>query len=209
MSGSKYKYRIYNGKVIKKILENSRVYFLAIFFSVGIAAGAAAINRGSPATERLAEIIDSFVILRSGRGIVENFCNSFAVNAPFVLAALFFGFSLIGYPFILWLPFLRGTGLGMVCGYLYSVYKLTGLGYGVLVIYPGAIAAVFAFVLACNDGCEYSKNAYAKAIKGGGKFEKNETRLYLVKQLALLLICAAASLIDAVFASIFSRFFEI
>ncbi|MDD7194784.1 MAG: stage II sporulation protein M [Clostridiaceae bacterium] len=209
MSRSKYNYRVYNGKVIKKALENSRIYFLTSFFSIGIIIGATAINNDFEVTEKLSAVIDSFIVLRSGQGILHNFCNSLTINSLFIASNLFFGFSLIGYPFIMWLPFLRGMGIGMVSGYLYSVYKLTGLGYSVLIIYPGAVVATFSFILACNASCEYSKNAYAKAVRGRGQFEKDETGVFVMKQLVLLGISAVSALIDAMTAAAFSRFFEI
>lgn len=209
MSKSKYNYRVYNGKVIKQMLENSRIYFLTAFFAVGIIIGAVVINRNSDIIEKLSNLIDSYTVLKSGQGIMANFCNSLSVGALFLATGIFFAFSLLGYPIIMCLPFLRGMGMGIVCGYLYSVYKLTGLGYSLLIIYPGAIVSTFAFILACNDGCEYSKNAYAKSIQGRGQFEKNETKVFLLRQLIFLGICAASAIIDALFSVIFSRFFEI
>ena len=209
MSKSKYNYKVYNGKALKKMLENSRIYFLAVVFSIGIVIGAAAINSSSLIAEKTAILIDSYTLIRSGQGIIENFCNSFFVSCLFIAAGLFLGFSLLGYPFLLWLPFLRGVGLGTVCGYLYDAYKLTGLGYSILTVYPGAIVSTFAFILACNDSCEYSKNAYAKSIRGRGQFEKDETKVYLIRQLIFLGICAASAIIDAFSSAAFSRFFEI
>ena len=67
MSRSKYNYRVYNGKVIKKALENSRIYFLTAFFSIGIIIGATAINNDFEVTEKLSAVIDSFIVLRSGQ----------------------------------------------------------------------------------------------------------------------------------------------
>ena len=119
------------------------------------------------------------------------------------------GFSLIGYVFLTAVPLLKGLGLGAVSGYLYASYKLTGLAYCLLIIYPGAVVSTFALIIACNDSCEYSKNAYAKAIVGRGQFEKDETRIYLIRQLILCGVCAVSSAIDAFSGLIFSRFFEI
>ena len=209
MKKSKYNYRIYNGKSIKKVLENSRIYFMTAFFAVGMIIGASSLNNESILFEKTSQIIESYTLLKSDQGILMNFCNSLTVSAVFVFINLVLGFSMIGYPLLLFLPFLRGLGIGMVCGYLYSAFKLTGLGYSILVIYPGAIVSTFALFMACNDSCEYSKNAYLKAIRGRGQFEKNETKVYLLRQLVFFGILAASSLLDALFSKIFSGFFEI
>ena len=209
MSKSKYKYRVYNGKVIKSIIENSRIYFLAAFFAFGVIIGSAIIKSDLAVASKISVLVDSYTDLKAGQGIVEIFCNSFSVGAIFIGASVFLGFSLIGYPLIIWLPFLRGMGFGAVCGYLYSTYRLAGLGYSILIIYPGAIVSTFAFLLACNDCCEYSKNAYLKSISGKGQFSKNETKVFLTRQLFYLVFCFASAFIDAILSLAFLRFFEI
>ncbi len=209
MSKSKYNYKVYNGKALKKLLENSRIYFLSAFFIIGIIIGASAIKGNSDIISKIAELIESYTSVKSGQGIAENFCNSLAVSGAFIAINTFLGFSLIGYPFIILLPLFRGLGLGAVSGYFYSVYRLIGLGYSVLIIYPAAIVSTVAVILACNDSCEYSKNAFAKSINGKGQFEKEETKIYLIRQAIFFGVCAASALIDALTTSAFSRFFEI
>lgn len=206
---SKSKYKVYNGKGIKKFLKNSRIYMLTVLFAVGIIIGAVSIHSDSEIIESLRTVIDSYTLLKSGQGIKENFFNSLAVNSIFFAGNLFLSFSLIGYPFIMWLPFMRGLGIGTVCGYLYSVYRLSGLGYSLLVIYPGAIVSTFAFSLACNESCEYSKNAYSKAVLGRGQFEKNETQVFLIRQAMFFGVSAVSAIIDAMLSACFSGFFEI
>ena len=44
---SKLKYGVYNGRTIKRILENSRLYFLTSFFIIGIIIGAVSIKSDS------------------------------------------------------------------------------------------------------------------------------------------------------------------
>lgn len=209
MSKSKYKYKVYNGKALKKMLENSRIYFLSGLFAIGIIVGAAAINSNSIIIDKIAEITESYSFIKSQQGGVENFCNSLSVSTIWSMLSIFLGFSLLGYPLIMWLPFFRGMGLGIVSGYLYSIFKMTGLGYCVLTIYPGAIVSTFAFILACNDSCEYAKNAFAKAVRGRGQFEKDETKIYLIRQMIFFGICAVSAIIDALFSMAFSGFFKI
>lgn len=207
---SKLKYGVYNGKRIKNIIENSRLYFLTAFFIIGLIIGAFSVKTDSEGISgSLKQLVESYTELRGEQGIAANFCNSLAVNGFFVALAFFFGFSLIGYPFLMLLPMIKGMGIGIVSGYLYSTYKFLGLGYSLLIIYPGALISVFAFILACGNSCEYSKNAYAKAIQGRGQFEKDETKIFAFRQLITFALCAVGSVADALFSAMFSGFFEL
>ena len=206
---SRSKYKVYNGKSLKKLFENSRIFCLTFMFVIGICVGSAMLESSDSVIEKISELFNTYSSVRSGQGILRNFLNSFAVNGIFMIINVFLGFSLIGYPFLTLLPLIKGLGLGAVCGYLYSAYKFTGLGYSLLMIIPGAIVSTFALLLACNNSCEYSKNACMKAIVGAGQFEKDETRLFLTRQLVFLIISAASSGIDAFLNIIFSSLFKI
>ena len=205
---SKPKYKIYNGKILKRYFENYRIFLLIVMFAVGLISGASLISSEFEITSKLSLLIDSFNKIRAEQGIVANFCNSLTVNMIFISINLFLAFSLIGNPIILCLPYFKGIGIGVISGYLYNAYKLLGIFYSILMIYPGAIVSTFAFILACNDSCEYSKNAYLKSMKSRGQYEKDETRVYLTRQLVFSGICVASAVLDSVFYGLFSRFFE-
>lgn len=209
MSKSKFNYKVYNGKALKKVFENSKIFVLSAIFAVGIIIGAATINGDSSVVTKAADIAENFIASRAQQGITDNFLNSIFINIGLMFVNLFLAFSLIGYPFIIWLPFIRGMGIGIITGYLYSSYKITGLGYCILTVYPAAIVSTVAFILACNDSCDYSKNAFSKAIGGRGQFEKDETKIFLIRQAILTGVCVLSSIVDAVFTSAFSGFFEI
>ena len=206
MGKSKHKYKVYNGKAIKEMLENSRFFIFVIIFSVGIIVGAASIKNNGEMIEKIKYIISSFALQRAGQGMLENFINSFLVNILFVIFSVFFAFSLIGYPLIMLLPFIRGAAIGAISGYLYIEYKFTGLGYSLLMIYPSAVLCMVAMMIIFNDSCEYSQNAYQKAITGRGHFEKDETKLILIRQIIFTAIVAVSSLVDALSVKLFSGF---
>lgn len=206
---NKSKYKVYNGKRLKEIFVNSRLIILVFFFSSGIFFGASLIKENTDIFGKISEICSLYVTGRSGQGIGGSFLNSLCSGLVFEAVNVFLAFSLIGYPFIMLLPFVKALGIGAVTGYLYFLYKSTGLGYCILTVYPGAIVSAFSLILACNESCEYSKNAFNKAIKGRGQFEKDETKLYFIRQFILTLVCVASAAIDAVFSVLFSGFFEI
>lgn len=209
MSKSKLNYGVYNGKVIKKMLENSRIYFFAALFAAGIFLGAFLLKSDTYLSTKIISLAEQFSFSRNQQGITDNFIDSLAVNLLFNGLSLFLAFSLVGYPLLIWMPFFRGMGLGALSGYLYSAYKLMGLGYCALTVYPSAVISTFAFILSCNDCCEYSKNAFAKAIKGRGQFEKDETKILLTRQIIFAGIYAVSSIIDALFGALFRGLFEI
>lgn len=207
MGKSKHKYKVYNGKVIKDMLENSRLFIFVIIFSVGIIVGAASIKNNGEMIEKIKYLISSFALKRAGQGMLEIFINSFLVNIVFVILSVFFAFSLIGYPLIMFLPFIRGAAIGAISGYLYIEYKFTGLGYSLLMIYPSAVLCMVALMIIFNDSCEYSHNAYQKAISGRGHFEKDETKLFLIRQIFFTAVVAVSSFVDALSVKLFSGFF--
>lgn len=206
MSRLKSNYKVYNGKKIKGLLKNSRVVILAILFTFGMIIGAMCTETNI--INELSIHIKSYMATKSGQGILELFCNSMFSNIVFMALTVFLAFSIIGYPLIIWIPFLKGLGLGVVCGFMYVNYKLSGFGYSVLTIIPGATMSTFALVSACNYSCEYSKNAYLKSVIGKGQFEKDESKIFLIRQFFLLVICALSSMIDSVLSFAFLRFFE-
>ncbi len=202
---SKSKYRVYNGKKVKSVFENSKIFLLLIQLIVGIVFGAFISGRNN---EALKNIADAYIRLRNS-GFISDFINSFAVNGTFILLSVFLGFSLIGCPLIYFLMFFRGLGIGSFCGYMYIEYKLTGIGYSLLTVYPSLVIAIFALIMSCRNSSEYSLNAYEKSVKGRGQYEKNETKIFLMRQAVFLAITVLSSLIDAVFALAFSRFFAV
>ena len=204
----KFRYKVYNGRLIKERFENSRIYMLAVMFVAGILIGAISIkNTDSAIINELCTIVDGYKSMRQNIGFISNLTSSLSVSLSFCLFSVFLGFSLIGYPFLLWVPLARGLAIGTVCGYLYSAYKLSGLGFAVLTLYPGAIISVTALIISCNESCTYSKNAYQKAIGSKGQFERGETKLFLLRQTICLAACAFSSLIDATVAKAFSNIF--
>ncbi|MEE1010471.1 MAG: stage II sporulation protein M [Acutalibacteraceae bacterium] len=209
MNRFKYNYKVYNGKALKGIIENSKVYFLAFLFVGGVIIGAISCSNESEISNKIAETIKTFIFSKNNNSFFDITIDSFISNIMLIIINIFLAFSLIGYPFLVWLPCIKGIGLGAFAGYLYSAYKLSGLGYWILTVFPGAIVSSVALIIACNDSCDYSKNAFMKSLRGRGQFEKDETKIFLVRQLILIGICVISSFIDSVFTFAFSGFFEI
>ena len=208
MSRSKLNYKVYNGKTLKIFFENIRIYLISLLFSAGIIIGAFSINNSNQMLDNIKTYIENYMILKAGQGISDIYLNSLISNLFLMILNVFLSFSLIGYPLIIWIPFLKGLGIGSVCGYMYTVFKFSGFGYCFLTVFPGAVVSTYALICACNIGCEYSKNAYLKSIVNKGQYENDETKIFIIRQIILIGICAVSSAIDTLFSYVFLRFFE-
>ena len=206
---SNLNYKIYNGKILKDILKNSRIFILVVLFCAGLLLGALSLNNNYEITEKIDEITESLLVLKKEGDISEIFFSSLISNFIFILISIFLGFSLVGYPFIWWIPLVKGLGIGILTGYLYSYFSFKGVGYSLIIIYPAMIVSTFALILSCNDSIIYSKNAFMKSIKGRGEFEKDETKIYIIRNIIYLLIVIVSSVADTLLAKIFSNLFKI
>lgn len=200
------KYKVYNGKELKNFFSESKEYFLLLFFIAGILIGSFSVKQES---SELMMIIENYKVMKSAQGFTRGFLNSFGINGIFIAISVFLGFSLIGSPLIYILMIFRGAAAGAFCGYIYSAYRLSGVGYSMVMIYPSLLIAVFALVLSCRDSSEYSVNAYLKSVRGKGQYEKEETRIFLVRQLIYIGITAIAALLETSVNILFSGIFSI
>ena len=204
-----YPYKVYNGKALREALQHAKFYAPAIPWLLGLLCGAGAIGRlTQQQTNALTDLVRHVIDAHSGSAL-QIFKDTLLMHGGALLMTIFLGFSLIGCPLLLLVPFFQGAGLGLVSGYFYSVYHLTGVGYCLAVLYPAALVAGAALLFSCRDSWYYSANAYEKAIRGRGEVAQNETRLFLVRQTVYLLLCALSAAIEAGFSALFTGLFRL
>lgn len=147
----------YGNGVITSLKKNRRILIMMLLFAAGMIIGALSLKKAdSYLSGAFSDMFSVYIRSKSSQSLGMNFINSLAVNAAFMLAVFVFGLCAVGLPLICILPIIRGVGIGMLSGYLYSNFALRGLGYCVLVIYPGLILAIFALLLACSAGINSS-----------------------------------------------------
>ena len=117
--------------------ESQNTYYDAAFCG-GNDNGALSLKKAdSYLSGAFSDMFSVYIRSKSSQSLGMNFINSLAVNAAFMLAVFVFGLCAVGLPLICILPIIRGVGIGMLSGYLYSNFALRGLGYCVLVIFQG------------------------------------------------------------------------
>ena len=147
----------YGTGIITSLKKNRRMLLMMLLFAAGMIFGAASVKKADGyLSGAFSNMFSVYISSKGTQSLGVNFINSLAVNAAFMLAVFVFGLCAVGLPLICVLPVIRGVGIGMLSGYLYSNFALRGLGYCALVIYPGLIPAVFALLLACSAGINSS-----------------------------------------------------
>ena len=209
MRKSGYPYKVYNGKALREALRRAKLCALALPWLMGLLCGACAVGKLTASqTDALSSVV-RHVIDAHGGGWLQILKNSILMHGGALLMTVFLGFSLIGCPLLLLIPFFHGVGLGLVSGYFYAGYKLSGVGYCAAILYPAAIVAAAALLFSARDSWVYSRNAFEKAIRGRGEIAQDETRVFLARQAVYLLMCTLSAGIEAVFSALFAGLFRL
>ena len=157
---------------------------------------------------RLLELLRAQRMGRAGQGILGSALGYFGTDFLFLLAAFLLGLCAAGLPFLLLLPVLRGLGTGVVSGWMYMTYGVTGMGYSLLVFYPAAIASVMIMLSYCKESMAMSGDMLLMLTCKLTRTEGN-LRAYASRYLLALLMTLLAALLDALCFSAFSGIFEI
>ena len=199
----------YGNGVITSLKKNRRILIMMLLFAAGMIIGALSLKKAdSYLSGAFSDMFSVYIRSKGSQSLGMNFINSLAVNAALMLAAFVFGLCAVGLPLICILPIIRGVGIGMLSGYLYSNFALRGLGYCVLVIYPGLIPAIFALLLACSAGINSSYEmllslSSAKAQRGEGSI-----KIYCMRFLIICILIVLAAVTDAAASRLFCRLFS-
>lgn len=176
-------------------------------FASGMIIGAGILRSGAvDSISDFSYLFDSYTSARASQNILTTFFNSLIVNLLFVGTAFCSGVSCIGLPLSVSLPVIRGLGTGMLAGYLYKNYAMSGIGYYLLTIFPGAVISVSAMLVACNISSFMSVDILATVISKKQPNSKDFTD-YMKKYLFILIVTVGASVADCVLTKAFSYLF--
>lgn len=135
--------------------EIKNMIIIISLFAAGMIIGAGIMRKGSSSEliTNFSSIFDIFASNRNTTGTFQIFLNSLIVNLIFIFAVFFAGLSCIGIPLAVAVPIIKGIGLGMLSGYLFTSYAMNGIGYYLLTVFPAGVLSVTVLLLAsCSAG---------------------------------------------------------
>lgn len=189
------------------IQKETLVFFMLL--TAGILIGVFTAKQGnSNVLTQVESMFNSFYSVRENQSIMLSVSNSLKVSISLWILNLLFGLCAAGIPFIALIPVIRGLGMGLVTGYIYSIYGLKGMGYCFLVIFPGALLSFTALIYAASDAFKMSLYTFGSVSNTGTqKGNAEKIKIYIVRQIFYLILLIIAAFIDGIVNKAFSGIF--
>lgn len=186
------------------------VMLFTLMFAAGMLLGS--ITAGDAAPQLLNDLDFLFTTnlnSRLSQPMFATFAASFASNFIFLLFVFLCGLAPWGMVAMPFAPAFKGFGTGLSAGYLFITYGFKGVGFYLLVILGGTFLFCFALIIQCVQAhylsCKLSRNIFAgsDSVQPISVF----VRSYLLRSLYMLLLTAAAALVDMMLWKAFSHLF--
>lgn len=192
------------------VYQNYRLLIFCFAFILGLLIGSLVVkNSDSTINNLVSETFDTYISNRTGQTFFKTFFYSFTSLLPYLLVAYFLGVSIIGVFFVPFVALVRGLGIGLLSGFLYSTYSLRGIAFTVLLIAPYCLVSTFGLILACRESFGFSLMLLkAASAKGGAINIHNDYRLYCIRYLFIIIIFIVSAFLDSVMSLAFMRFFN-
>ena len=174
-----------------------RLIFLLVFAAAGIIFGAA-VSAGGRLGTSAAEYI---LAVRSASPLWVIAGTSFRGTALLTAACFLLGFSAVAQPAEAVMPVFFGTGFGALAAGMWK----TGGALCTASVLPGGMIAAFAVSVAAREAMRMSEAVFRRTLLPD-EYTPADVKLYIKKFMIILVIGAAASAADGVFALLLSAF---
>ena len=183
----------------------------ALLFLFGLIVGVACSASFDEDTfKRLDLLFTTNIGARADMNVPDIFISCFVSYFLFVFCAFLSGISLWGFAAVPLLSAFRGFCVGLSSAFVFSVYRLSGVGFYILVILPGTILFLLAYI-------RYSAHAFRLSLRYAGASlwgadREPELRAYLKhflkRTLFTLLAVTACAVTDLVLWILFADKFQ-
>ena len=187
-------------RIRNAIKRNPALTFLSLVFFVGVVIGAVF---SRPLEEAQTGIFNSLsgntISSGSFAGFWGEFSKVFFPSFSTLICIYLLGFSAVSQPILSFIPFFRGLGLGLICGQIYLIYGLKGVGYCSLFVYPIQAIQLFIVVIAVKEALAVSKIFFA-VLRGEVEYRISNRmlKIYSLKFFLLIVFLILSALLHIV-----------
>ena len=195
-----------NKITIKQSFDKHKDTFWVVLCLVfGLCLGIGALNN-KESLKLVEDMFDGFLKSRKSSTFLLVLISSFLSQCIWLLVSFLCGTNLFGVPFIYLSLVLKGMGLASICAYLYTIYKLQGVGFYSLIILPKDIISCLMIILSSKASLMFSRKLYS-SIKTGG-YSQRDLKLFANKIYLLIMVAFVVALIDATMTYVFIDLFK-
>lgn len=200
----------YSKNRVSQLPIRREILMFSILLLSGLLIGVLVAKNGNESIlTQVNRMFDSFYSVRENQSISASVVNSLKVSCAFWLINLLFGLCIIGVPFVTVIPVIRGLGIGIVTGYIYSIYGIKGIGYCFLIIFPGALISFIALIYAVSDSFKMSLYTLSSCVNSGApKGGAEKIKIFAVRQIFYLMLFAVSAFIDGIANKLFAGVFN-
>jgi len=182
---------------MKKIIDKKLIYINASIFLLGIIAGIVFLILTGNLDKLIIkkEITDFFEILQNGsESNLTRLLTSFKYNISYILLITVTSIVYIFSPLILFINFYKGLLIGFLISSVIMTFKLKGILYSILLIFPHHILMPITIILYSSIMLHFSIKLFKSTCKN-----ENINLLTFIKKIGILLITATIlSLISSI-----------
>lgn len=200
----------YSKNRVSQLPIRREILMFSILLLSGLLIGVLVAKNGNESIlDQVSRMFDSFYSVRENQSIGASVINSLKVSCAFWLINVLFGLCIIGIPFVTAIPVIRGLGIGLVTGYIYSIYGIKGIGYCFLIIFPGALISFIALIYAVSDSFKMSLYTLSSCVNSGApKGGAEKIKIFAVRQIFYLILFAVSAFTDGIVNKLFAGVFN-
>lgn len=200
----------YSKNRVSQLPIRREILMFSILLLSGLLIGVLVAKNGNESIlTQVNRMFDSFYSVRENQSIGASVINSLKVSCAFWLINVLFGLCIIGIPFVTAIPVIRGLGIGLVTGYIYSIYGIKGVGYCFLIIFPGALISFIALIYAVSDSFKMSLYTLSSCVNSGApKGGAEKIKIFAVRQIFYLMLFAVSAFTDGIANKLFAGVFN-
>ncbi|MBQ2676690.1 MAG: hypothetical protein IJF54_04755 [Clostridia bacterium] len=189
--------------------KNRSLLIISLIILFGMVMGAWAISLCEDnAFYGVADVFKRFLAKRMDQSFFFTFLFCLISYLPMLICSYVFGLCIIGSPAAVIIPFTKGISMGLVSGYLYSVYSLKGIGFFALIMLPGLVISSLVTAVASRETLRFSHSLFKMTVLDKKLLLCEEFKTYSLRFIFFFIVIIFSALTDSVMSTAFIKFFD-
>ena len=184
--------------------------FFLLTFLLGVVLGSLSFKTASPdLLERLDFLFLTNLENRLKFTAFEMFCSSFASSFLFVFFAFLFAFTAWGMFALVLLCSFLGYGVGISSAYMFIEHSVTGIGFYILVVLPGLVLFLIAFITALKES--FTQSVYLLKMyfpSNNDVLILRHIKTFLYRYFVVIIFTAFSAVVDMLLWVLFANLFN-